>query len=156
MTHQLHPFLITSVISTQHHRTPRVTVQTKDNYLPASLHRNSQIPPSYIDSHHHELISIPVTPHLAESLNTPGDNSRIDISTITHTVYGLTRTNHLFQSEDPSTAGHTVMPTLIPLLPNLKLMGHQVEMVYPLLRHTSSDCLHALANLGGRQLKIMV
>ena len=41
-------------------------------------------------------------------------------------------------------------------MPNLKLMEPQVEILHPLPRYASPDCLRALANLGGRQLEIMV
>ena len=44
----------------------------------------------------------------------------------------------------------------LPLLPNLELMGPQAEIQHPLLHCASPDCLCALANLGGRQLEIMV
>ena len=41
-------------------------------------------------------------------------------------------------------------------MPNLELMGPQAEIQHPLPRRASPDRLRTLANLGGRQLEIMV
>ena len=47
-------------------------------------------------------------------------------------------------------------PPPIPLVPNLELMEPQAEIHHPLLRCANPDRLHALTNLGGGQLEIMV
>ena len=120
MTHQLHPFMITRVV---HNHTLR-NQQARSPSIPPSLYQNRS-PPPYINSHHDQLLSIPVTPYLAESLDLPGDNSQPHLSTITHTIYSPTRANHLFQLEEYSTSGHTIVSTITttPTAPQPRVNG---------------------------------
>ena len=106
MTHQLHPFIITRVICNHPLRNRRA----RSPIIPPSLYRERS-PPPYIDSHNDPLLPIPVAPHLTESLDVPDAESRVALSAVAHTIYGLTRTNHLLQPEDSTTSGHTVTPT---------------------------------------------